>query len=304
MKFIELNKNLKQEIKSIYSLIGDDFFLIKQAFNNIKSFVVKELEEFNYVKLDGSQVKLSELDAILSTLPMCNDYRLVYITDLREEVIKFINKYDFASSSYLVLVTDSEKVKNAEIVDCTKLDKIDISKYILNTIAKSNLSIEEQALDYLIDACGQEMTRIVTELNKIISYAKDEKVITLKEVSNLVSDSTEFAIYSLTNAIDNKDYAKYQEIINSLSKSNSFGEIFAYMGKYFRRMQYVAINKNDSELSAILNLKPYAVKKAREYVNRNGIKYYINLYQKYTDLDLDIKSGKVSVYNALYELIF
>ncbi len=304
MRFIELNKSLQQGIKQIYTIIGDDFFLIKQAINKLKTMTIKAFEEFNFASIDGSRVKTDELNTILDTLPFNNDYRLIYITDLRPEIVDFINKYDFASSNYLVLVTNNEKIKNAEIIDCSKLDRIDINKYILNELAKNNLSIEEPAMEYLIDMCDQDMTNITSELNKLICYTKDDKIITHSIVANLVSDNTSYAIFMLTNAIDNKDYAKYQQIMSMLDKSNSYTEIFMFMGKYFRRMEYIALNKNDNELSKILNIKPYAIKKSREYIAKNGIKYYINLYQKYIELDYLIKSGKISVYNALYELIF
>lgn len=108
----------------------------------------------------------------------------------------------------------------------------------------------------------------------------------------------------LTNAIDNKDYTTYQKIINEMSQSSTMGEIFSYLGKYFKRMQYVALNKNDNEIAKILNLKPYAIKMSRQNVAKNGIKFYINLYEKYINLDYEIKSGKISPANALYELIF
>lgn len=89
-----------------------------------------------------------------------------------------------------------------------------------------------------------------------------------------------------------------------MSKSQSYAEIFSYLGKYFRRMQYISLNKNDDELASILNIKPYAIKMSRQNITKNGIKYYINLYQKYTDLDYQIKSGEITPYNALYELVF
>ena len=76
------------------------------------------------------------------------------------------------------------------------------------------------------------------------------------------------------------------------------------MGKYFKRMQYISLNKNDVELSKILNIKPYAVSMARKNILKNGIKYYLGLYEKYINLDFKIKSGKISPSNALYELIF
>ena len=68
--------------------------------------------------------------------------------------------------------------------------------------------------------------------------------------------------------------------------------------------EYISLNKNDDEISKILNLKPYAIKMSRQYIAKNGIKFYINLYQKYVDLDYEIKSGKITPANALYELIF
>ena len=76
------------------------------------------------------------------------------------------------------------------------------------------------------------------------------------------------------------------------------------MGKYFKRMQYIALSKDDTELSKILGIKPYAITMSRQNISKNGVKYYVNLYQKYIDLDQKIKSGEITPINALFELIF
>lgn len=304
MKFIELNKNLKEKIEKVYNLIGDDYYLIKQAITNLKTFLIKDLEEFDYIKVEADKMKTAEADAIISTLPMANDNRLVVLTNPSAEVVKLINKYNFLDVPVVVVCVNAEKLTVGEKVDCSKLDRADITKYILNYLAKQKLSIEERALDYIIDATNSNMTIIVNELNKITAYAQNENTITIDIVTKLVANSSEYAIYMLTNAIDNKDYTNYQKILNELSKNASTGEIFSYLGKYFKRMQYISLNKQDDELSSILNIKPYAIKMSRQYVAKNGIKYYIELYQKYIDLDYKIKSGKITPTNALYELIF
>ena len=304
MKFIELNKNLKHKIESVYNIVGDDYFLIKQAISNIKSFIIKDLEEFNYIKVDADKMKTQEAEAIISTLPIGNDYRLVVLTDPSADVVKLINKFNFEDLSIVVVCVNADKLTVGEKIDCSKLDRLDISKYILNYLSKHNLSIEERALDYIIDASNSNMSKIYNELNKLISYAQDEQTITMNIATNLVSNTSEYAIYMLTNAIDNKDYVNYQKILNELSKNASMGELFSYLGKYFKRMQYISLNKQDDELSNVLGIKPYAIKMSRQYITKNGIKYYIELYQKYIDLDYKIKSGKISATNALYELIF
>ena len=148
------------------------------------------------------------------------------------------------------------------------------------------------------------MSKINNELSKLTAYCVDCDTITMDIVTNLVSNTNEYAVYMLTNAIDNKDYTSYQKILNEMSKNASMGEIYSYLGKHFKRMQYISLNKNDDEIAKILNIKPYAIKMSRQHIAKNGIKFYINLYQKYVELDYEIKSGKITPANALYELIF
>ena len=306
MKFIELNKNLKSKVQNVYKIIVYDMFLISQTIINLKKYLITSFGEFNFVKLNAEKMKSDEIEANLLTLPINNNYRLLVIENPNGEICKFINKFNFSDSSTILLVLNADKIMVGETIDCTKLDRKDINNYILNYLSKLQLTIREQALDYLVDSCSSDMSKINNELNKIVSYSLGENidVIDLNLVTNIVSYSNEYVIYMLTNAIDNKDYTTYQKIINQMNKSQSASEIFSYLGKYFRRMQYISIDKQDDELTKILNIKPYAIKMSRQHIAKNGIKYYINLYQKYVDLDYKIKSGDISAKNALYELIF
>lgn len=304
MKFIEFNKHLKENIQPLYNIKGDDFFLVKQAITNIKAIVVTDMEEFNFVKLDAEKMKKEQIYEQIVTLPICSDRRLIVLERPSQEIVKFLNNEDLADSSTIVVCVNAENLSAGEVVDCYKMDKIDITKYILNTLSKNNISIEEQALDYLIDATNSSMTQIVNELKKLTAYCVDLDIITMDIVTNLVANSEEYAIYMLTNAIDTKNYSQYQSILNQMSKSQTQHEIFAYMGKYCKRMQYIALNKDDEKLAKVLNIKPYAVKISRQNISKNGVKFYINLYEKYVNLDHKIKSGKISAANALYELIF
>ena len=304
MKFIELNKKLKDQILPLYNIVGEDIFLVRQAINILKNHLVKDFDEFNFIKLDADKIKSSELEAQIVTLPIGSDYRLVVLNSPSADVVKFLNSYNFEGSSVVVACVNASNLKSAEIIDCEKLDRADIQKYVMNYLYKLNTSIEERALDFLIDATNGDMQKIVNELGKLSAYAIEDKVITLNTVTNLVSESQEYVIYMLTNAIDNKDLTAYQKMITNMSKSQSVQEIYSYMGRYFRRMMYIAINKNDDELSKILSIKPYAIKVARQNVKKNGVKFYVNLYNKYVDLDYKIKSGEISPKNALFELVF
>ncbi|MCQ2556240.1 MAG: DNA polymerase III subunit delta, partial [Clostridia bacterium] len=264
MKFIELSKNLKQVVKPLYNIKGEDFFLVNQSVILLKQAFIKDLEEFNYAYFD-EETTLGAFSASLETLPIGNDYRLVVINKPNQEILNYISTYDFANSSTVLAVLNADKFTLGEAVDCSFLDKANLNKYVLNFLSKQNLSIEERALDYLIEVTEGSMARIVTELNKLVAYALDEPTITIDMVTNLVADTSQYMIYTLTNAIDERDYVKYQTVLSDISKTQSFAEIFAYMGKHFRRMQYIALNKDDEKLAKILNIKPYAIKMSRQF---------------------------------------
>ena len=302
MKFIELNKSLKNEIKHLYVLTGDDVFLLNSAVNLIKTATINNLEEFNFAKLDGTAITKSEFAAQLETLPIGNDYRMIVVDAPSNEVCLYLQKYQF--EDFQVVVVKNAKLNAGEQVDCTKLDRADICKYIINFLTKRQMTIEEQALDYIIDATGGNMSKINNELLKIVSYLQWQTVVSINVATNLIANSSEYVSYMLTNAIDTKSYTDYQKILNTMSKSQTAGDIFAFLGKYFKRMQYIALNKDDAKLSSILAIKPYAIKMSRQNIAKNGTKFYISLYQKYVDLDYKIKSGKISAENALYELVF
>lgn len=304
MKFIEMKKQLPNIDKRLFNITGDDFFLIRQAVQNLKTFFVKDFEDFNFAKIEAGKLSVTEVEPMVSTLPIGEGFRLVIMENPNADIVKFINSLNFDDSSTVLVCINADNLKNAEIIDCSKLLNADLTKYILNSLSKVNLKIEEQALDYLIDATNGDMSKIFNELNKIIAYAENEEIITIDMVTNLVSNSNSYAIYSLTQAIDNNDLTAYQTILSEMSKQQTMSELFSYMGKYFKRMQYIALNKDDEQLSKILNIKPYAIKISRQNIKKNGIKYYLDLYEKYIDLDYKIKSGKISAEHALYELVF
>ena len=100
----------------------------------------------------------------------------------------------------------------------------------------------------------------------------------------------------LTNAIDTKNYANYQKILNDLIKSQSQAEIFAYMGKYFNRMQYIALSKDDMEV--IINNIHERSKVRKDVLEKD---YYVTLLLKelankklYELMEKDIEENKKS----------
>lgn len=303
MKFLQLKKSLS-EPKSIYSITGDDEFLVSQAVRLIKEGLVTSFDEFNYIKVDMDNTPVKDYANLLNTMAFGDSYRVVVFTSPNTEQIKVINTLTKDLDRVVVVCVQPEsKVDNAEIVDCNHLDRADLVKWLSNYLSKSNTKIEKGAFDYIIDLSSGDLAYINSELPKLISYAGD-KTLTREDVDLTFTKNKNYFIYHLSNAIDTRDKKAQFDILNTLTLSQSIGEVFMFLGSYFRRMFYCAIDKGDDEnLANILKVKPYAISKARQMVTKNKPTYYIDLYNKYINLDYSIKSGDITPQNAMYELL-
>ena len=303
MKFLQFKKSLS-EPKSVYSIIGDDEFLVSQAIRIVKEVLVTCFDEFNYLKVDMDSTQVKEYANLLNTMAFGDSYRVIVFTSPTAEQVKAINGLTKDLDRVVVVCVQPEgKVDNAEIVDCNHLDRSDLIKWVNNYLAKSNTKIEKGAFEYIIDLSSGDLGYLNTELPKLISYAGD-KTITKEDVDLTFTKNKNYFVYHLSNAIDTKDKKAQFDILNTLTLSQSIGEIYTFLGPYFRRMFYCAISKDsDENLASILKVKPYAISKAKQMVTKNKPTYYIDLYNKYINLDFSIKSGDITPQNAMYELL-
>lgn len=303
MKFLELKKSLESP-KSIYSIVGDDEFLVSQAIRVIKEGLVTCFDEFNYLKVDMDNTQTKDYANLLNTMAFGDSFRVVVFTSPSAEQVKAINKLTNDLDRVVVVCVQPEsKVDNAEIVDCNHLDKADLIKWLNGFLFKSHAKIQKNAFDYILDLSGGDLAYLNSELPKLVAFAGD-KTISYEDVDITFTKNKNYFIYHLSNAIDLKDKKAQFDILNTLTLSQSIGEIYTFLGPYFRRMFYCAIDKgSDENLASILKVKPYAIAKARQMVSKNKPTYYIDLYNKYINLDYSIKSGDITPQNAMYELL-
>ncbi len=311
MKFTELSKSLN-EIKSSYIIKGDDEYLKAKALTMLKSACVKSYEDFNYVRIDYAKSDMSSLREVITTLPFGGDTRMVVLDNVTidsaflDAVKKFYDVDGISQGTCLVFFEPKVKKQcNVTEIDCSKLDISTFEKWLLNYLNKYNMNIEKRAIRYITEVSSYDLAFCASELPKLVSYAQDNGVITESDAKLLLTKNENYFIYNLTSAIDEKNKSKYMDILNALIKTEMVGNVFAFMGTYFKRMFYISLsNESDDVLAEYLKIKPYAILKSRQYVNKNGKMYYITLFDKYVKLDTDIKSGKISPQNALYDLIF
>lgn len=305
MKYKELAKNLNKP-NNVYIISGNDDYLCFNSVQIIKEKLIPNFQDFNFVRINTEECDTKNFNNIISTLPFGADYRVIVIDNINAELNKIIQNFAKQPMYGVIIVIYKPNIviNYGEQIDCNHLDKKDVGDFILDKLKEYKLKIDADALEYILNISSLDLAYINSELVKICNYYKAGDTVDLLGVKSLLTKIDNYFIYNFTYALDMKNKEESLKILNSLRENSQSQEIFAYLGSYFRRMFYIATsNLDDEDLAKFLRVKPYAIKKSRDMVLKNGRGYYINLYNKYVELDNDIKFGKISAINAIYSLM-
>lgn len=302
-----LKQRLTKKIEPCYLIQGEDILLYDKALSMIKKACKLELEEFNFLKFDEDPFNADTFIDTLQTLPIGSEKKLVLlknVTKFNEDFKKKLNAYLKSPllSTCLVIFDFNNKFDFiiSEKVSAKRLDEKSLEEIVVSELEESGKEIKKEALNLLLSYCCDYYSLIKNELEKLKSCNFD--VIGVKQIEDMVTRETEWTVFELTEALSKKDASKAISLLNLMNKDT---KTFTLILNHFRRLFFVAISKeNDLELSKLLQVKEYAVTKARQLA-RNFSKIQLkNIYELLDNVDLYIKNGQMQIENALYYLIF
>ncbi len=305
MKFEELKKHLSSgTFRPAYICVGDDSFVLQKAEGLFKA-LAPAMPDFNVSVFSETSDATAVLDACES-LPVIDQYRVVLVKNFRGDAAKFL-PYLKKPNPTTVLVFSAQSLKEGfakvvgqlEPVDCNRLENRFIINYIAKTVTAAGSSIQRDAAELLIEYCDSFMTRIATETEKLALY-KLGGVITKDDVKNLVKPETDYKIFELSEAVANKQNVKAAKVLytmleDKLAPSAILGMIYSH----FRRLLYCAITPKDDNISQLLGIKEYAVKKAAEQAGKYTPKRLMKICDGFHKADADFKAGKMNDLTAL-----
>lgn len=300
-----LKKRLQKKIEPCYLVQGEDILLYDEALKLIKNACNLSFEEFNFQKFDDDTFSADLVLDALETLPFASEKKVVLlknITKFSEDFKKKLVAYlkSPLPSTCLVIFDFANKFDFliSEKISAKRLDEESLKNIVEEELSKSHKAIKKEALSLLLSYCCDYYSLIKNELKKLSDAPTD--VITEKDIANMVTKETEYSVFELTEALSRKDAKKAVELLSLMDKDT---KTFNLILNHFRRLFFVAISK-DEDLSKLLNVKEYAVIKAKE-LSRNFSKIQLkNIYSLLDDVDFYIKNGQMQIENALYYLIF
>lgn len=305
-----LKKRLNEGLASVYLVEGDDFYLFDKALSMIKNACKITLEDFNVTIFDDENFSLEKLFNATEMLPMNDPKRLVVIKggQVKEgDKKKLENMLLKIPKTTCVVVLDYNKnfeflKKSFVYVDANRMDRETVKKLVVAYLAKSGKQISGEALETLIGATNGYLTKIMNELAKLECYDLESPLITKKMVDEIAIKDVEFSVFELTDALSKKKGDKAIKLLKLMEKDPG---VFSLISNHFRRLFYVSISDmTNSELAALLNVKEYAIVKARELARGFSKAQLKKINALLEELDYNVKSGKLLASNALHLLVF
>ncbi|NLD78967.1 MAG: DNA polymerase III subunit delta [Mollicutes bacterium] len=312
-------------MKNIYVVYGNEKYLIESSLNKI----IENNHDSEIVKYDLNFDLVNNIIEEIISFPLFADKKIIVISNalfltglsnnISDEEIKALEKVleDIPEQINLVLVVENEKLdgrknlvkkllKDSNILECNKLSDQEAYEFVKNTFEEDNYQIDLKAINSLLDKSKENLTLLMSEIDKLKIFKVDTKIITKEDVDQLVSKYDYDNIFELTNSVVNKDLTKalflYQEL---LKRGEEPIKIIVLLANQFRtifQVKKMLINTNNNkEIADKLKIHPYRVELAKR-INISE-EMLLDYLEKLADLDENIKTNRVDKESGL-EMFF
>ena len=185
--------------------------------------------------------------------------------------------------------------KSGQIFESKKLYDNELPKWINNYCGDQGYVLDNQTAIMIAEFLGNDLSKIVNELDKLFLNHNADKKITLDEIQELIGISKDYNVFELQKAIGMKDFLKSNTIINYMGdnpKNNPLpmvlGSLYNYFNKVFIASAYA--QKSDLELQRALGLSSsYFLRDYKSAARNFPIKSMASVMKALKNADLQSK---------------
>jgi len=222
----------KRKILPLYLLFGAEEFLIQEVLDLIiKEIVDPASADFNFNVVYCRETSAAEIVSLAQTLPFMSEKRLVVAKEVDafkaadlEDLVPYLN--DPSPSTCLAMVSSQGKFEKKSVLSAVEargavvrfyplLDR-EIAEWIEGWARIRGLSVQRDAAQYLWQIIGNDLQKIVNELQKVEIYIKGGKTVTFEDIKTVVGDFREYTSFDLAAAVGQKDSGKALLILSRL----------------------------------------------------------------------------------------
>lgn len=295
-----------------------NFYLLYSGDKSLLSNEVNKLKKNLNITSDSIYYDIENVSDIIveaSTIGMFDPYKFIvidsgsYFLQKSEFDISLLEEYfnNYNANSYLIFILNSDSVDSKKklyklINDNGTINKLSVTEeyldtFVRNYIKDNGFTMSNMDIKFFLGRCNKDIDNIKNELDKLMLYKLEEKVIDKDDIILLVDEDIDDTVFELVSSILKNDCNKamklyYNFINNGMDVSQIIAIIASQIRLLFQVKRLYNNGKSNEEIAKILEFKsPYRVK----YL-LNDCYYYseddlIKYLSKLADIDKNIKSS-------------
>lgn len=317
------NKKLYQPI---YWFEGEEDFYIDKLMDFAEHQILPSSEaSFNLTVFYGKDASWSDVVNACMRYPMFAEKQVVLLKEgqhMRDiEKLESYIEHPLASTIFVVAykgkTTDKRTKlykllkKNGEIVTSEKIRDYKLLEWVSDYVKSQNLSMTPKAIALLAEHLGNNLSRIVNEIDKVTVNLSGRTSINEDDIEKYVGVSKEYNAFELQEAISRKDLAKAIKIIQYFESNPKAGPIQLILPTlygYFSKL-YAAFGLNSISEEGIKHLFYNNIFAAREGLaaikkyQYEGVEKALLLLHEYNLKSVGVNSQGVSDASLMKELV-
>ena len=266
-----------KKFEKIYFLHGEEPYFIDVLTKAIQENALEESErDFNQSILYGKDAEVLSLISELKSYPMMAERRLVILKEAQYfKAIEQLESYleNPANSTIFVIcykykTFDARKktlknaLKNGVVFKSEKVKEYQLAEWIQQYIKTTGYELTSKACMLLIESLGNDLGRIVKELEKLAVLIEKGTIINENHIEENIGISKDYNVFELTNAVANKDNLKALKIVDYFEHNPKAADlvfVISNLFKFFSQIMRIHFlpNKSREAVAQALGVHPF-----------------------------------------------
>ncbi len=315
--FQQLKKDLAQgQPGRLYLMHGEETYLRDHYLNKLhEQILTGGMGVFNLHELSAGSMSPRALEAAVDCLPVMGERTLVLVTDCdlfkagdqdRTEYIRIFSQLpDYCTVAFVYDVVEYKGDARTKlgaalnqygtIVNFVRQDQNDLVDWVRRHFRALGKEIDSRLALELIFLCGDLMTNLLGEIEKIGAYSK-QKHITRADIDAVATPQLNAVIFRMTDAIGERKYDRAMAVLGELYQMQEAPErIMWFLGRQMRQLYSARLaledGKNSAYVAGLWGIKPYPAEKLMTSARRLDLKWCRRAVVRCGQTDLAIKSS-------------
>lgn len=314
--YIKLKKDLSaNSLGQLYIFHGEETYLRDFYLNRLKEQILTGgMGTFNLHEIEAKEMSPHALEQAIDCLPMMAERTLIMVTDFdlfkagekdREGYIKLFSQLpEYCCIVFLYDLIDYKgdaRTKLAAalkqygtVVNFVRQEQGDLVDWVRRRFKALGKDIDSRLALELVFLCGDLMTNLVGEIEKIGAYAKQPHI-TRADIEAVATPQLDAVVFRMTDAIGESNFDKAASVLGELYQMQEPPiKIMWSLGRQMRQIYSARLamehRRGAGYVASLWGIKPYPAEKLMTSARRFSLPWCRRAVVRCAQTDLAMKS--------------